>query len=142
MRNSGFLWFIIGILILLDIYIFQVIKVVTPATSKFRTGIFVTYWAVSIITVLTLIAIPYLDFSTWPKSLRMYLFALVVAVFFSKLLASMFFAIDDIRRGASWVITRVFSNPSVPVAEGSGITRSAFLSWLGLGVGATLFGSL
>ena len=142
MRNSGFLWFIIGILLVLDFYIFQVIKVVTPVTSRFRTGIFVTYWALSVITVLTLIAIPYLDFSSWPKSLRMYLFALVVAVFFSKLLASIFFAIDDIRRASTWVITRLFSNPSVSVTEGSGITRSAFLSWLGLGVGATLFGSL
>ncbi len=141
MRNSGFLWIIIGILILLDFYVFQVIKVVTPATSRFRTGIFITYWAFSIITVLTLIAIPYLDFGSWPKPLRMYVFALVVAVFFSKLIASIFFAIDDIRRGSTWLITRLFSNSSVPVSE-SGITRSAFLSWMGIAVGGTLFGSL
>jgi predicted MPP superfamily phosphohydrolase len=141
MRNSGFLWIIIGILILLDFYVFQVIKAVTPITSRFRTGIFIAYWTFSVITVVTLIAIPYLDFSSWPKSLRMYVFALVVAVFFSKLLASIFFAIDDIRRGSTWIITRLFSNPSIPVSE-TGITRSAFLSWMGLAVGGTLFGSL
>jgi predicted MPP superfamily phosphohydrolase len=141
MRNSGFLWVIVGILLLLDFYVFQVIKVVTPVTSKFRTGVFVTYWVFSIATIITLIAIPYLDFSNWPKSLRMYVFALVVAVFFSKLIASLFFAIDDIRRGSTWVITKLFSNRSVQEA-GSGISRSAFLSWLGLAVGGTLFGSL
>ena len=79
----------------------------------------------------------------WPKAVRTYVFAIVVGLFFSKLLASMFFAIDDIRRGATWIIGKLFSNPSVPVSQTSeGITRSAFLSWLGLAVGGGLFGTL
>jgi len=70
-------------------------------------------------------------------------FAIIVGLFFSKLIASMFFAMDDIRRGATWIIGKLFSNPSVPVSETTeGITRSAFLSWLGMAVGGGLFGTL
>lgn len=143
MRNSGFLWIIIGILVVLDFYVFQAIKVIASSSPKVRMAIFITYWFFSVLTVLTLIAIPFLDFSHWPKVARMYVFAIIVAVFFSKLLASIFIAIDDLRRGSMWLIGKMFSNPSVEISQASdGITRSTFLSWLGLAVGGTLFGSL
>ena len=144
MRNSGFLWVIIGIMLILDIYIFQIIKWVVPASSpRIKVAIFVMYWALSISAIAILIAFPYINYENWPKPVRTYVFAIIVGLFFSKLLASIFFAIDDIRRGATWIIGKLFSNPSVPVSQTSeGITRSAFLSWLGLAVGGSLFGTL
>jgi len=42
-----------------------------------------------------------------------------------------------------WIIGKLFSNPSVEISDASeGITRSVFLSWLGIAAGSTLFGSL
>ena len=144
MRNSGFLWVIIGIMLVLDIYIFQVVKWVVPAGSpRLRVTVFVLYWLLSIAAISLLIAMPYLDYESWPKAVRTYVFAIVVGLFFSKLIASMFFAVDDLRRGATWIVTKLFSNTSVPVSQTKdGITRSALLSWLGLAVGGGLFGTL
>jgi len=144
MRNSGFLWIITGILLVLDIYIFQVIKWVTPVSSpRLRLAIFVAYWILCIAAIVMLIAMPYLNYETWPKAVRTYVFAIIVGLFFSKLIASMFFAIDDIRRACTWIIGKLFSNPSVPVSQSAdGITRSTFISWLGLAMGGGLFGTL
>jgi hypothetical protein len=42
-----------------------------------------------------------------------------------------------------WIIGKLFSNPSVPINESAeGITRSTFMSWLGLAAGGGLFGTL
>jgi predicted MPP superfamily phosphohydrolase len=143
MRNSGFLWVILGIMLILDIYIFQVIKSVTPAAGRMRVVIFIAYWLLAIAVMAILIAMPYSNYASWPKALRTYVFAIIVGLFFSKLVASLFFAIDDVRRACTWLIGKLFSNPSVPVSESTeGITRSAFMNWLGLAIGGGLFGSL
>ena len=144
MRNSGFLWVIIGIMLILDIYIFQVVKWIIPVGwPRLKVAIFVIYWVLSVAVIGILIALPYINYDSWPKTIRTYVFAIVVGLFFSKLIASMFFAMDDIRRGGTWIIGKLFSNPSVPVSPTTeGITRSAFLSWLGMAVGGGLFGTL
>lgn len=143
MRNSGFLWIIIVVMALLDLYAYQAVRHVVPPGSRFRTPIAVIYWTLSIAGLALLIALPYLNFDALPRSMRSYIFAMLVMLFFSKLIACIFFAVDDIRRGAMWIIGKLFSNPSVPVRESSdGITRSAFLSWLGLGLGTTFFGTM
>lgn len=143
MRNSGFLWVIVVIMILLDFYVYQAIKVVTTNSSPvLRTTVTIIYWTISVIALAILILLPYINFSEMNKFVRMYVFALVVGLFFSKLIASIFIGIDDLRRGGTWLITKLFSNPSVEVSQKeTGITRSVFLSWLGLGIGSTLLGS-
>lgn len=129
---------------ILDIYVFQVVKMLSQSASpRIRLTIFAIYWAMSVSVLLLLILLPYLNYENWPKTLRTYLFATVVGLFFSKLIASLFFLIDDVRRAMMWMIGKLFSNPSVEISENEeGITRSVFLSWLGLGLGGTLFGSL
>ncbi len=144
MRNSGFLWIIVVIMTILDIYVFQVVKSVSQSLSpRIRVTVFAIYWIISILTLVLLIVLPYLNYGNWPKSLRTYLFATVVGLFFSKLIASLFFVVDDVRRGMMWLIGKLFSNPSVEISENpEGITRSAFLNWFGLAAGGTLFASL
>jgi predicted MPP superfamily phosphohydrolase len=143
MRNSGFLWVIIAILLILDIYVFQALRFVSQgAGSKTRIILHTAYWTISVLAVLMLIAFPYLDTTNWPRSLRSYIFAIIVGLFFAKLIASIFILVDDVRRGAMWTIGKLYSNPSVPVSQApNGITRSAFLSWLGLAAGSTLLGT-
>jgi len=143
MRNPAFLWIVIGIMLLLDIYVFQVIKVMLPASSpRLRLFIIVSYWLLSVLVLATLLAFPYINFDNWPRQVRTYMFALLVAMLFSKLVASLFFLLDDIRRGATWIVMKLFRSPSSGGAETDVIGRSAFLSWLGLLMGGGLLSTL
>jgi len=144
MRNPTFLWIIVGIMLLLEIYVFQALKLVVPPSSpRLRMTIYVIYWIFGIAMVSVLVAFPYLNYESWPKQVRTYLFSLIVAAFFSLLISSLFLALDDIRRGATWLIVKIFRNPVPGVgAESEGITRSAFLSWLGLALGGGFFSTM
>jgi predicted MPP superfamily phosphohydrolase len=144
MRNTGFLWIIALIMAFMNIYVFQVLKMLAQSASpKTRVIIFSLYWLLSATALILMIILPYVNYSNWPKLLRTYLFAIMVGWFFSNLIASVFFLIDDIRRGVMWIIGKLFSNPSVNIsAAADGITRSTFLSWLGLAVGGSLFATL
>lgn len=143
MRNTGFLWIIIGIMVLLDVYVFQAVRFVAPASHKVRVGIFVLYWVLAMASVGFLILLPNINYENWPKVARTYIFAIIVGLFFSKLLASIFFAVDDLRRGSMWILGKLFSNPTLKISQSAdGITRSTFLSWIGLAAGGGLFGSL
>jgi len=139
------LWVILVILVLLDIYIFQALKVVTHSSShRTRVLVFSAYWFISVLTVLCILFLPVLrSTDSVPRPVRTYVFAMIVGMFFSKLVATIFLAVDDLRRGMTWVVGKLFSNPTVEVSQtADGITRSTFMSWLGLAVGGTLLGSL
>ena len=145
MRSTGMLWVILVILVLLDIYIFQALKVVTHSSShRTRVLVFSAYWFISVLTVLCILFLPMLrSTDSVPRVVRTYVFAMIVGMFFSKLVAAIFLAVDDLRRGMTWVVGKLFSNPTVEVSQtADGITRSTFMSWLGLAVGGTLLGSL
>ncbi|MFM9909716.1 MAG: metallophosphoesterase [Chitinophagaceae bacterium] len=143
MRNSGFLWIIVGIMVLLDIYVFQAIKFIAPSSPKLRTTIYIFYWLLAIGSLVILILLPYINFEQWPKAARSYIFATIAGVFFAKIITSLFLAIDDVRRGGMWIYAKLFTNPSIEITQAAeGISRSNFLSWLGLAVGGGLFGTL
>ncbi|HTF30579.1 MAG TPA: metallophosphoesterase [Flavitalea sp.] len=142
MRNSGLLWILMAIMLLMDIYIFQVVKSLTHSVSpRARLIITIVYWLVSVAGLGVMLAIPYLNEQNISRSVRTYLFAIVVGLFFSKIIATAFFAVDDIRRGITWLVTRI-KGPAPEVGTGDGITRSAFLSWLGFGLGGGLMATL
>jgi predicted MPP superfamily phosphohydrolase len=52
--------------------------------------------------------------------------------------------VDDIRRGIQWIAGKVFfsNTEGEQLQEGETISRSLFLSWIGLGVGGGILGSL
>ncbi len=144
MRNRSGWWVIIIIMLLLDLYVFQVIKsLASGASEKTRLIIYAIYWTISIAAVAVMLLLPYLNYESWPKSVRTYLFATIVGLFFAKLVASVFFLLDDIRRAFLWLMGRIFPDFGPKFIDDSGIiSRSAFLSWLGVGIGSTLFGTL
>jgi len=77
-----------------------------------------------------------------PKKIRTYLFATLIALFFSKAIAVLFFLIDDIRRLVQWLFSKfLFGNTDVEIST-DGISRSTFLTWLGLAAGGGLFSTL
>jgi uncharacterized protein len=145
MRNSGFIWIVIAIMLMMDIYVFQAVKTILPISSpRLRIIIIVIYWALAVLALGALLIFPFVDFQAWPKQLRTYVFSVLVGIFFSKLVATIFFLVDDIRRAGTWLLTRLFGNPGMEVttAGDGGINRSVFLSWLGLIMGGGLFGTL
>jgi len=144
LRNSGIWWVIMGIMFLLDLYVFQAIKTVSQhAGEKTRMTIQVVFWFISVASILMLISFPYIQSLQSSKVFRNYVFAIIVGLFFAKLVGSIFFAFDDLRRGFLWLMSKLFSNAGADFAEnGEGISRSAFISWLGLGIGSGLFGTL
>ena len=144
MRNSGFRWIIIVLMLLLDVYVFQAIKVVSQdAHPKLKLTIYALYWTISIVALLLLALLPYINYESWPRSVRTYLFATIVGLFFAKIIAVVFFFIDDIRRAVQWASGKIFfQNTEGETMGDEKISRSVFLSWLGLATGGGLFGAL
>ncbi len=144
MRRGSVRWIIVVIMILLDWYVFQALKTVTQNSSdKIRYIIYGSYWAVSAFSILFLVLMPMLFTNDAYKSFRTYAFAIIVGLFFAKLLIGAFLVIDDLRRFAMWLTSKLFPDTGAHFTENDNlIPRSTFLSWIGLGLGAGLFGSL
>ena len=137
-------WFFILMMLAVDFYVFQSLRLVTAGLpQKSRLLIHAIYWSFTVVAVLLFLLIPMVGFESIPKFIRTYVFAIVVGLFIAKLVASLFFLIDDLRRILQWGGTKTIqlvNGKGVESAEG--ISRSVFLSWLGVGVGSGLFGSL
>lgn len=145
MRNSPFWWLLIGFMVLLDIYVFQALKVVTGnASPKIRLAVHSGYWVVSASAIILLVLLPYIHFERQARIGRSTIFALLAGLFFAKVVAAFFFILDDVRRGVQWLFSKLFSvkNPAETIKEGEAISRSAFLSWTGMLMGGGLFGTL
>lgn len=145
MRSATSWWIIALVIFILDLYVFQALKTVSQQGSeRGRQAIFITYWVMSFFTIATMLSFPYLQFLQTSKIFRNYVFAILIGLFLAKLIGSLFFVADDIRRGALLLMNKIFplSGAQYMGPEGQGIPRSTFLSWLGLGLGGTLFGTL
>ena len=134
----------LSIMLLLDTYVFQAIKSVSQALSpKAKTIIYSVYWGLTVLAVISFLLFVYTEQDFLGKKVRAYLFATVIGLFLAKVTAGVFFLIDDIRRVIQWVCLRLFlGNGAGNDMASEGISRSAFLNWLGLAAGGTLFGSL
>src|SRR3954464_3418701 len=98
MRSSRFIWIILAITVLLDVYVFQALKTVCQSLSpKSRYIIYGIYWTICLSAVILLLILPYVNYNNWPKSVRTYLFATLIGLFFAKVIASLFFVIGDVR---------------------------------------------
>jgi predicted MPP superfamily phosphohydrolase len=134
MRSRRFQIVFLVVALLVDLYVFQAVKALSQGLlPRTRLLIYTIYWIISLLSLLTMFFIlPSLQYRA-PKTYS-YLMALVAGLFMGKLIASVFFLIDDIRRAAQWLLAR---RPG-----GEPISRSVFLSWLGIGLGGGLFTSL
>lgn len=145
MRNSPFWWILIVFMVLLDFYVFQAIRVVAaPASPRIRSIIYYTYWSLSVAAVVILLVLPYLHFEHQAKVVRTTIFAIIAGLFFGKLIAAVFFLVDDVRRGIQWVVGKFFfsNTEGETIQQGENISRSVFLSWAGFLFGGGLFATL
>lgn len=143
MRNAPFWWIFLAFLVLLDWYVFQVLKGLSSGLSgRTRFYIHSGYWLVSILSLAMLVVLPFLFAKGSTHFARNTIFALIAGLFFAKFLAAFFFLADDIRRGIQWAFLKIFSSPAVAATSGDTMSRSAFLSWAGMLAGTGLFGAL
>ncbi len=131
-------------MILLDTYVFQALKFVSQSASpKTKTIIYTIYWVISILAIIAFLVFVLTGPEFLPKRVRTYLFATVIGLFLGKSISVIFFLVDDIRRLLQWITGKLFfRNTEGEEIAADGISRSAFLSWLGLTAGGTLVASL
>lgn len=109
---------ILGVLIvLLDWYFYQAIKIVLLNSTIFKKNIALySYWGFTIFSILLFLTPAIFTFNDFPKFVKVYVFAFVVMVIISKLIGSVFIAFDDIIRFFRWAAS-YFSKPQVLVSS-------------------------
>jgi uncharacterized protein len=135
------IWIVIVVMLLLDLYVFQAVRYLSASLSpRSRTIVYGIYWLVSAAAVVTVMLLPYMYQTGTRKKMIVYATSIVIGLVIAKLIGSAFFLVDDVRR----LFTGIFRKAGVvPMGEpGEGISRSAFLSWMGIAAGGTLFSTL
>ncbi|RYY66555.1 MAG: metallophosphoesterase [Chitinophagaceae bacterium] len=145
MRSPVGVIIFISLMLVLDYYFFQAIKTVSQsASSKTKMIIACIYWSITILCIIGFVLFAFTEQGLLGKKVRTYLFATIVGLFIAKLTGMIFFLADDLRRGIQWIAGKLFfpNTEGEALGTGEGISRSAFLSWMGIAAGTTLFGSL
>jgi len=136
----------IGLILLLDTYFFQAIKAITQKFSpRYKNAVHAFYWLLTGLSILLFLLFVYTEQDFFGKAARAYMFAFVMGVFLAKLVGIAFFLTDDIRRIVQYGIGKIFPKANAMPStnpKGDTISRSTFLSWLGVAAGGTLFGTL
>lgn len=143
MRNTSSWWIILIVMLLIDCYVFMALRTVSQNSSeKMKWTIYSIYWSISAIGIITIALFPFVQFFQTNIAFRNYVFAILVGLFFAKIIGSVFFLVDDIRRGSMWLMAKLFPGTGANFAQEGAITRSVFLSWLGIALGGGLFSTL
>jgi predicted MPP superfamily phosphohydrolase len=122
-------WFLIftGVLLLLDIYVFQAVKTVTG-----KKGWYWAYWSTVFFTFSGIILILAIGAENVSSVVRNFFLTWLVGVFLTKLIISLFLFIDDSQRFVRWIVS-LFQKPDATSSnEINGIPRAEFLSKAGL----------
>ncbi len=116
----------------------------SSASGRWKTVIYSGYWLISITAIVILLVMPYIHFDKQARMIRTSVFAIISGLIFAKLIASLFFLIDDARRGIQWLVGKIaFSKTEgEDIQTSDGISRSIFLTWAGMAAGGGLFATL
>ena len=144
MRNKNFLFIILGIAVLVDFYVFAGLKtIIQPLTDKQKLFIQIGYWTISILAIFCALFFAISPALQSSKNFKTYVFSIVLGVFISKIICTIFLLIDDIRRILTYGYFKIGHTISPDTISGdNAISRSVFLSWLGIAIGGTLFGTM
>ena len=140
MRKPLFLVVLITVLILIDFYIYHVLRILMQGASVgTRTSVGLLYWAFCIMSLGSFLLFPYI---TNPY-FKQYIFSISLGWVLTQIFMVLFFLVDDLRRGAFWTMGQAASIAGAKFMNTEkGIPRSTFLSWMGVGLSSTLFFSL
>lgn len=144
MRFRTFGLVLAGIMILLDLYVFQALKwMLQHASPRWKLVLYAGYWFLTALAFCLMFFRPLVGYDRWPHSFRMMVITILVGVYLAKLLSTVFLLVDDLRRGLQWLLEKVSRKPAGPASvSGTNISRSRFLTSLGLLAGGGLFATL
>jgi predicted MPP superfamily phosphohydrolase len=144
MRNWNGWWIVIIVLLVIDFYVFTAIRFLMHNNSeKSRTIVYSIYWTVSVCAVLFILFFPSSQYLQTHVVLRNYVFAIIVGLVFAKLIATIIFLFDDVRRLLLWLMAKIFPRTGGDfTSDGNSISRSKFLTWAGVTMGSGLFATL
>ena len=140
------------ILILIDWYFYQAVFTVFKGglLSK-RNAVYYIYWGFTLITFLFFISLFSFNFASFPKFIRIYVFPVFVLIIVSKLIGSVFIALDDVIRLFRWIISyfikpttinqQLSTTNQLPTFNPHAISRLKFLNYIALGMAALPFSS-
>ena len=137
-----------AILLAVDWYVFQAVRVVwEDSQAQTRRIIYTIYWMLTLLTISVLGIYPYLPTSAAILTARRFVMVWGFMFYLSKLFAVFFIALDDVLRFGQWIYAQVTSwfpqtetQPAttalpvdmLPKPTDKGITRSEFLMHAGL----------
>ena len=131
------------VILIIDWYFYQAVSTLLKGASDVkRNVVFYSYWGFTVLSFLILMSPMVVPFYSWPKYLRVYLFAFVIMVIISKLIGSVFVMMDDLIRLFRWIWTYV---PNLKKEDGAlepvahGISRLKFLNYVAVGMAALPF---
>lgn len=135
------------ILLVIDWYVFQAFRfIVRDLSITIQKTVPIFYWFITIACLTILITGYFIDWQTWPKALRTYLFAFIFITYFSKLFIIIFLLVDDIGRLFRWIYEAITGNRKNSLPESTtvsnSISRSDFMVKTGLIISAIPFISL
>jgi predicted MPP superfamily phosphohydrolase len=140
MRSPLFIFVLVTILILVDFYIYAVLKNLFQGFSgPYKVALGVIYWTFCIVSLASFLLFPFI---TNPY-FRQYVFSISIGWLLAQVMMLLFFLTDDIRRGTFWTMGQIASSTGAKFLNTeNGIPRSTFLSWMGVGLSSSLFFSL
>jgi uncharacterized protein len=131
------------ILVAIDFYVFQGVRVlIQNKTESTQRIVNIVYWSVAALCFLIILLGNFIDWHHWPKQLRVYSFAMIAIIYFSKIFVVLFLLIDDIQRLLRWTgnfVANLFSSQPKPT---EGISRLEFLTKVGFVIGSIPFVSM
>lgn len=117
------------ILFLIDLYVFQAIKVwVQDWPSLLKKTTVYCYWGLTLISLVALFTYNFTDAEKIGRLTKSIILTGLFVNYFSKLFAVLFLFIDDLIRLGKWTTENLLTSKKVAPTAGNGISRSEFLS--------------
>jgi uncharacterized protein len=134
-RNFEFLLILFVLIILIDWYAYQSFKTVFAVFSfSTRRIVNFSFWLITILSLISVIASFFTDFYRWPAGIRIYLVSFLFIIYLSKLLILPFLFVDDLHRLVKWLINIYYKGIEGTAGGGLGTRyfRSLFLNQLAI----------
>lgn len=127
--------FVLVIIGLLDIYAFQAIKI-----AQLPKILWYLYWFLNSMLYITIISMPFYNIRYETNPIKGYFIGVFIGLLLFKLIVVLFLGFDDIRRLFMWLYffyqKKVTASPNLTPQNSIYISRSQFLSYLGLIIGS------
>ncbi|MBK6264295.1 metallophosphoesterase [Marivirga sp. S37H4] len=128
------------VFILLDLYVFQAVKLSAQNVSTlWKNILFGLYWGITAITITGFFLYHFGNPDAYSRVFRNFLLVIVFINYFSKFFAAIILVLGDIFRLGQYafqVIQNKFSSSNEPISNGKSIPRSEFLAKSALIAGA------